>query len=131
MPSNTNAKNLQKDQTFVATKHENHQNRTKTEIIDVKYNEDSTKERSVTNESDESQSPNSATKPKESKTLINDFTTPEVPSSNIKVNPLKNLSSSFKPNFFKSIGVQVSSGKRYAKKFGAFLYRKIILFFML
>ena len=39
MPSNTNAEKLQKDQTFVTTKHENHQNNTKNQIIDVKYND--------------------------------------------------------------------------------------------
>ena len=128
MPSNANAKNLQKDQTFVTTKHENHQNRTKKEIIDVKYNDDLTKERSVTNESHESQSPKSARKPKETKTLTNDFTTPEVPSSNLKVNPLKNLSSSFKPNFFKSIGVQVSSSKRYVKNWCIFIQKNYITF---
>ena len=131
MPSNANAKNLQKDQTFVTTKHENHQNIRKKEIIDVKYNEDSTKERSVTNESHESQSPKSARKPKETKTLTNDFTTPEVPSSNLKVNPLKHLSSSFKPHFFKSIGVQVSSGKRYAKKLLQFYTEKLYYFLCL
>ena len=33
-------------------------------------------------------------------------------SARLKVNPLKGLSSSIKPNLFKSIGVQVGSGKR-------------------
>ena len=49
-------------------------------------------------------------KEKENRTNLFDSQTG---AAHLKINPLKGLSSSIKPHFFKSIGVQVGPGKRY------------------
>ena len=116
-PLNTNTANSNGDfthkaQRFDTSKFPNNRSDTKSNFdnSNIKTLEDSSEEENVSHK----QSHTEASLPVENQKKANEvknFHDSQTTTTNTKLNPLKSLSSSLKPNLFKSIGVQVGSSK--------------------